>query len=121
MQIADAIIPGYEEDIAGFNPLLMVKDFDADGEIRTDTTFMTTADVPSLAMEGIITDPVNPYTGKRITGDEKQNLQYVSFSHDYEPEKNHGTTFTESPWYIVTPGGDTLFDLSRWIPQEEEQ
>ena len=111
-QIQDGRLAG--EDISGFNPLLMIKDFDADGEIRTDTTFMTNADVPFLAMKNLIEEPVNPFTGETISDDEKKSPQYVSASHDFEPEINHGSTFKEALWFEVAPGGETLFDLSRW-------
>ena len=42
-----------------FFPLLMVKDFNAKGFSFSDT-FMTTADVPTLATSGLIDNPTNP-------------------------------------------------------------
>ena len=57
-------------DVQGVNPLLMVKDFGASG-FTVDDTFMTNADVPTIALEGIINDPVNPFTGKKINSDSK--------------------------------------------------
>jgi YidC/Oxa1 family membrane protein insertase len=54
-----------------FNPILLVKDFNAKGEMKTDMAFMTNADVPTLAMEGLIHNPVNPFTGKAITTSRK--------------------------------------------------
>ena len=117
-QITEGILDS-GEDIMGYNPLLMVKDFGATGEIITDTSFMTNADAPSLAMDSVIENPVNPFTGKAIDCTEKEKPQYVSISHSYEVAKNHGTTFNSSPWYKVMPGGETLFDTSRWIYQEE--
>ena len=47
------------------NPLLMVKDFDAKG-FTTDDKLMTNADVPALAMDGLIKNMTNPYTGNKI-------------------------------------------------------
>ena len=52
--------------IEWFNPVLMVKDFGANGKLRTDSSFMTEADVPALAFSETIKNPVNPYTGKEI-------------------------------------------------------
>lgn len=46
-----------------FNPLLMVKDF-GDREYVTSQEFVSNADVCAFAMEGIIDDPVDPYTGQ---------------------------------------------------------
>jgi len=56
---------GYYQDMGAFNPLLMVKDFDAHG-FTTSDTFMTNADAPYLAVEGLIDNPVNPFTGKSL-------------------------------------------------------
>lgn len=50
---------------AYFNNVILVKDFNAQGKIKTDNKFMTQASVPSIAMKGII-DGVNPYSGKPL-------------------------------------------------------
>ena len=109
------------EDIMGYNPLLMVKNFNASGPIQTDMTFMTNADVPTLAMTDVVENPVNPFTGKLVNSDEKQNTQYVSISRAYEVGKEKGNTYDPGRWYKVTPGGETLFDQSRWILESEIQ
>lgn len=41
----------------------MVKGFGS-SELKTSEDFMTCADVPALAVEGVIEDPINPFTGK---------------------------------------------------------
>ena len=41
-----------KSEVAAWNALLLYKDFGANGEIQTDNTFMTVADVPSLATQG---------------------------------------------------------------------
>ena len=63
-----------DEKIAGdnyrgrghFHPLLMMKDFDSTGSLKNDMTFMTNGDVPSLALNGIVENPVNPFTNKEV-------------------------------------------------------
>jgi len=55
------------------NPLLLVKDFNDKEPIRTQNEFMTNADVPFLATQGIITEPINPFTSKKISNSEKNN------------------------------------------------
>ena len=57
-------------DAESFAPLLMVKDFGAQG-FTTDTSFMTNADTPALAMEGLISDPRDPATGESVNMDPK--------------------------------------------------
>ena len=41
-----------KSELAAWNALMLYKDFGATGDIRTDSTFMTVADVPSLAISG---------------------------------------------------------------------
>ena len=120
-QIEEGRLSESGEDIATYNPLLLVKDFGARGAICTDTSFMTNADVPILAMEDLINNPVNPFTGNQVNNEAKQAIQYVSISHSNNINSNNGTTYDIGRWYAVMPGGETLFDSSRWVLQEEEQ
>ena len=54
-----------QQDLGGgldgeaFAPLLLVKDFNAHGELKTSEEFMTNADTPYIATKGIIENPVN--------------------------------------------------------------
>jgi hypothetical protein len=38
----------------------MGKDFDAHGVLQTDQRLMTNADVPLMALSGVVDNPVNP-------------------------------------------------------------
>lgn len=93
---------GQITDLDMFTPLLMVKDFaDADpaatsSEITVSDEFMTNADVPTLAMEGLIKNPVNPYTGNPINSDAKQHDQFV---------------FDDRIWLTVR---DNIYDINNW-------
>jgi hypothetical protein len=92
-----------------FNALLMVKDFNAEGKIKTDMTFMTNADVPSLAMDGIIENPVNPFTGNPINGQKNPPfpvlIKRVTEISDTEIALNPQNIF-----YIK----DNIFDTENW-------
>ncbi len=98
------------EDVMYFNPLLMVKDFGAHG-FTTDDRFMTNADVPVLALEGVVDDPVNPYTGQPINSDAKNGPQHILYGTFYSPDDNQGTTFHPGEWYSVQ---DDIFDVDNW-------
>lgn len=88
-------------DIERNYALLMVKDFN-DRELETSEEFMTCADVPALAMEDVIEEPINPLTGKEIGyGDKAINEQYVIISIDYDISVNNGTQFLPAKWYTV--------------------
>ena len=67
-------------NIEWYNALLMVKDFEDSGTLRTDDTFMSNADVPIIALNGLIENPVNPFTGKEITSSLKSNPLYIAIS-----------------------------------------
>lgn len=98
-------------DLGRYFPLLMVKDFDS-REFTVSHEFMTTADVPVLAAEGLIEDPVNPYTGRKLTSDEKTaHPQFITLSYDWDTMENNGKTFMPSKWASVK---DDLWDLENW-------
>ena len=95
-----------------YNALLLVKDFGATGELTTDMTFMTNADVPTLAVEGLIADPVNPFTGHPINSDDKNAPALPIFgSESYSVKENNGNTFVPGVWVSVH---DNIFDLDNW-------
>ncbi len=71
-------------DIEAINPQLMVKDFNASG-FNVDYSFMTNADVPCIATEGVITKPVNPYTSVPLSMEPKTHtidIPYMEIKHD---------------------------------------
>ena len=103
------------EVILVFNPLLMVKEFNQNWEMKTDDTFMTNADVPYIATRDLIDNPKNPFTGKQITNEIKQNGVNVYLNHSYW-NINH---FTSSKVIFGNPPNvkhvkDNIFDESNW-------
>lgn len=105
-------------NIENVNPLFMAKDFDAHG-FTTSNEFMTNADVPAMAVEGIVGDPVNPLTDVALTTDEKTSHdQLITGSLHWNTGTNNGNTFdtSDAPWYAVH---DDIFDLNNWTRLEE--
>lgn len=100
-----------------FCPLLMVKDFDSKGFTSSDE-FMTNADVPVLASEKIIDNPVNPFTRKRITSEEKfAHDQFIIRSDEWNVAENDGYTFLPSTWASVK---DDIWEEDNWEFFDEE-
>ena len=98
-------------DSEWFRPMLMIKDFNATG-FTTSNEFMTNADTPTLALEGLIDNPVNPFTGKKIDNREKTgHEQYVFFSNIWSVDENNGNVFMPGDWYAVH--GDT-WNADNW-------
>ncbi len=106
------------DDMMHFCPLLMVKDFNAEG-FTVDERFMTNADTPLLALKDIVEDPVNPFTGKALTDSPKRAPeQRVAHVSDYRPVTNNGNTFKTLRWYANAnrPG-----DLSAWRRLQDDE
>ena len=100
------------QDVMYYNPLLMVKDFGSSIAFTTDSTFMTNADVPSIAFSGLIENPVNPFTGKEVTTDMKENNeQYVMFR-DWHLSEKKATTFTD--YTKIAMRNHYMFDPANW-------
>lgn len=98
-------------DTMYYNSLLLVKDFEETGEPKTDNTLMTSADVPLLATENLLSSMVNPYTSKDLNDSVDKTEVHIFAGHDYEIEDNLGTTYTSTDFFSVH---DNIFDLSNW-------
>lgn len=104
-------------DVELYYPLLMVKDFNSSG-FTTSSEFMTNADVPTLAVQDIIDDPINPFTGKEINDHEKTaHEQFITMSMVQFTSENNGNTFLPSRWASVK---DDLWNPDNWTFYEGE-
>ena len=104
-------LPNRTVTVSGYFPLLMVKDFGAEG-FTTSHEFMTNADVPTLAMKDLIENPVNPFTGKAINSSEKTaHDQFITASFQSDVNVNNGTTFEASAWLSVK---DDIRNKDNW-------
>ena len=110
---------GFTEKLTAetFYPLLLVKDFDAEGFTVSDE-FMTNADVPTLATQGLIENPVNPFTGNVINNDEKYaHDQMIILSTVTNVNKHKGNTYLPALWASVS--GD-MHDQKNWSYYTDE-
>jgi hypothetical protein len=98
-----------------FNPILLVKDFNAKGIMQTDMTFMSNADVPVLAMKDIIENPVNPNTGKAITNDEKDEPLLILIHRVQEKDHSEVVLDRQNSYYIH----NNIFDEKNWQRPEK--
>ena len=99
-------------DLMCIHPLLLVKDFNGEGEIRTDSTFMTNADTPMLAFDGLIENPVNPFTGNAVTDAVKYDDEHYIFGTNWRVWQNKSKKYQPGDWWILK--GDNFFDTSSW-------
>ena len=112
-------IQGFSKDY--LHSLLLYKDFGDSGSLKTDSRFMTTADVPILAIEGIVENPVNPFTGNSVDSDNKKDgvlvTTHVSLWAPEHSKSEYIFTVPDNSWYHVK---DNIFVDSNWtqeVPQ----
>ena len=104
-------------DIGRYNPLLLVKDFGSTG-FSISQEFMTNADVPTLAVAGLIADPVNPFTGKQINNNEKYaHAQLVFLSDKWDIKENNGNAFLPDTWASVS---GAIWEAASWCFNDNE-
>lgn len=99
-------------DAESVNPVLLVKDFNSTG-FTVSEEFMTNADTPSLAFEGVISDPVSPFTNNPINQDGKSGDVLIYSSDEANVNEVNGNRF-EDPngfWLVVH---DDLRDEDNW-------
>ena len=94
-----------------------MKDFNAQ-EFTVSHEFMTNADVPTLAVNGLIEDAKNPFTGKIISSEEKNaHDQFIILSDIWDVTFNNGNTFRASQWASVN---DDIWNKENWTFYSEE-
>jgi YidC/Oxa1 family membrane protein insertase len=90
------------DHVQAYNALLLVKDFNADGFLATNTDFMTSADAPLFAVNDGLVDPVNPFTGAVLKSDKGDGIDIAGRREPYESLKD---------WLRVH---DNIFDPNNW-------
>ena len=104
------------EDAMLYNPLLMMKDFNQHG-FTVNEELMTNADTPMLAMRGLITEPINPFTGNVINDQAKHSNELVVFANYDASISGDRTTYSEYDWYGVhgdVRDGNNWRFLGKW-------
>jgi arylsulfatase A-like enzyme len=98
-------------------PLLLFKDFNST-EFTISKDFMTNADVPTLATQNLISAPINPFTGKEITNNEKYaHDQFIIASNNWDINTNNGNVYLPERWASVH---DDLWNPENWTFYDEE-
>ncbi len=96
---------GLGQDIAAFNPLLLVKDFNSRNAFAFSAEFMTNADTPTMAFNGLVENPVNPATGIAVTSADKQNDEQVvtniNIASDFDAVGNSFFVGSDDEWFVL--------------------
>ncbi len=97
---------------SNFNPMLLVKDFNSTGEVRTDMTFRVNADVPYLATEGLGASQINPFTGNPFTlAEDYQSFDLFDGERGTSNLDKEMYEFTFNAHYTVR---DNIFEEENW-------
>ena len=102
-------------NIGTYNPLLMVKDFNCRDPFTFSDEFMTNADTPALAFDGLIDNPVNPATGVPVRNGDKQAEEQVVCSCRGNYESSEETVFPNATYYVLK--NRNIMDLANWSVQ----
>jgi YidC/Oxa1 family membrane protein insertase len=104
---------GLPSNFDNLHPMLLVKDFNSSGNLKTDMTFMSNADVPFITLLDQIDDPVNPFTGKKITLEAKKFPLYIANSGSIHLENPNAPQVSLDPardYYVH----DNIFNEKNW-------
>ncbi len=104
-QFEDLLLDDIGFDAEAVNPILMVKDFNGTG-FNTSMEFMTNADTPALALDGIVQNPVNPFTNNPINQDGKSGNVLIYSSEEINVNTNNGTRFVDPNGFWLTVHDD---------------
>ena len=99
-----------------FNPILFFKDFNTKGDMITDMTFMSNADVVSMAVNGIIDNPVNPFTGNAISTERKNTPLLILTQRIENKNENEVILNSENTYYVH----DNIFEERNWTRKEAQ-
>jgi hypothetical protein len=100
------------DSLQSYNALLMVKDFNAEGDIEKSDAFMTNGDVPLLVLHDIINNPVNPFTRIPLQADKDNGIAIATIGalSTYRHRKN-SYNIGRNQWLYVK---DNIFDPANW-------
>jgi hypothetical protein len=105
------------DSLQAYNPLLMVKDFNAEGSIEESNVFMTNGDTPLLVLEKIIDNPVNPFTGVPLQADKDNGIAIATIGALSTYKKGKNTyNIRKNQWLYVK---DNIFDPANWSAATE--
>ena len=94
-----------------FNSVLLFKDFNENGRLRTDMSFMSTADVPNLAIEGLLESPINPFTGRSITNEAKKKPLLILIQRVESKNENEILITPQNSYYVH----ENIFNEGNWV------
>jgi hypothetical protein len=98
--------------LSSYNPILLVKDFNSEGSLAIDNSFMTNADSPFFALEGIVDNPVNPFTLNPLESDKDQGIYITTIGAlNSIDHSKYQYKIGRNQWIFVK---DNIYDPANW-------
>jgi membrane protein insertase Oxa1/YidC/SpoIIIJ len=102
-----------DETRESYNPVFLFKDFNSHGALFVNNDFMTNADVPFFALNSLLENPANPFTGNSITTQPKENGIFIT-TYNAPMAGNHGKyvfNTNKDQWMYLH---DSIYEASNW-------
>jgi membrane protein insertase Oxa1/YidC/SpoIIIJ len=111
--VSDEPFPIKNESKEEYNPVFLFKDFNSHGTLSVNSDFMTNADVPFFTLNGLLENPVNPFTGNPITTQPKNDGIFITRSTLSMAGSHDKYVFNikKNQWMHLH---DSLFETSNW-------
>ncbi|GMO53357.1 MAG: YidC/Oxa1 family membrane protein insertase [Treponemataceae bacterium] len=78
VNVKENIVLPNGDPLQSYNALLMVKDFDSNTSFESSPVFMTNADAALFALQDIVANPVNPFTGVPLQSDKARGIDIAT-------------------------------------------
>ena len=100
-------------------PLMMMKDFNSDGNLKIDNTFMTLADIPFLTVKDLDEKlQINPFTGILFKDSQLKNPAKIMIGGEWQADKKlemKEFKADENDWAFVK---DDVYKPENWSHKE---
>jgi YidC/Oxa1 family membrane protein insertase len=96
-----------------YNPVFLYKDFNSHGVLSINDDFMTNADVPFYTLNGLLENPVNPFSGNPITTQPKKDGIFITTCHAFMAAKHGKYVFNikKNQWIYLH---DSIYEAANW-------
>jgi YidC/Oxa1 family membrane protein insertase len=101
-----------EGRVSTYNPLLLIKDFNSEGTLTVDDSFMTNADAPLLTLKDIVNNPINPFTHNPLKSEKSQGIYITNINAlSSSDHSKYQYRIGKNQWLYVK---DNIFDPANW-------
>ena len=109
-----------EYSMESYNPILLVKDFNSNEDVKISEEFMTNADVPCLIIKNTLASNINPYTNIEINDEYKKNDMIVALRKNSNLNRRYASLYQNNNIFWATIDKNNLFNKFGWTIINDE-